>query len=280
MPGGASARSTPRTARGAMPMRRRPSGREPVPGPSCRPPDTRPSRAPIRINQVYHENERMREQCALIWNGLLDVIYPPRCLVCGVRQEEALCALCRGAIAPIPPPFCDRCGVPVPAGEIVCAACAVGPEPPFAWSLALGRLLAASLDNPPTLLLPPSHPADHPAFDVVVPVPLHPTRLCQRGFNQAERIAYVLAQERNWTLDSGGLRRIRPTRSQTSLAPADRAANVQGAFVARTPFHFANQSVLLVDDVLTTMATVREAARVLKEAGAARVCVVALARGG
>ncbi|HZO89480.1 MAG TPA: ComF family protein [Chthonomonadaceae bacterium] len=248
----------------------------------------------------------MREQCALIWNGLLDVIYPPRCLVCGVRQEEALCALCRGAIAPIPPPFCDRCGVPVPAGEIVCAACAVGPEPPFAWSqalgayhgplrraihrlkydgktalaLPLGRLLAASLDNPPTLLLPPSHPADHPAFDVVVPVPLHPTRLCQRGFNQAERIAYVLAQERNWTLDSGGLRRIRPTRSQTSLAPADRAANVQGAFVARTPFHFANQSVLLVDDVLTTMATVREAARVLKEAGAARVCVVALARGG
>ncbi len=243
----------------------------------------------------------------LVWNGLLDVVYPPCCLVCGLKLEEgALCAACRGAFAPELPPFCDRCGVPVPAEALVCAACATGPEPPFAWSQVLGlyqgtlrraihrlkydgktalasplgRLLAASLDDPPTPLFPTALASDRPAFDLVVPVPLHPSRLRQRGYNQAERIARVVATQRNWRLDADGLRRVRPTPPQTDLHAAERAANVRGAFAARTPLYFQNQSVLLIDDVLTTMSTCREAARIVREAGATRVCVVALARGG
>jgi predicted amidophosphoribosyltransferase len=85
--------------------------------------------------------------------------------------------------------------------------------------------------------------------------------------------------ERGWLLDTKGLRRIRPTKTQTDLAPAERAANVRGAFEARAPLYFEAKSVLIIDDVLTTTSTMREAARIVREAGAKRVCILALARG-
>src|SRR5262249_26772570 len=116
-------------------------------------------------------------------------------------------------------------------------------------------------------------------FDAVVPVPLHPSRLRERGFNQAERLARIMAQERHWKLDANGLLRVRPTSSQTNLPRTERAANVRGAFAPREPMRFAGKAVLIVDDVITTSATLKEAARVVREAGATRVCVVALARG-
>lgn len=249
----------------------------------------------------------MRERAALVWNGLLDVLYPPVCLVCGVRLESgALCPVCTADIHPILPPFCDRCGSPVAAGEGVCAACVTGTEPPFAWTQALGQyvgtlrraihrlkfdgktalaeplglLLARSLGEPPSPLLSGPLSGDAPGFDVVVPVPLHPSRLRERGFNQAERLARVVARERGWRVEAQGLRRIRRTRSQTELGPEERAVNVRGAFAAREPLFFDGQRVLLLDDVLTTMATVTECARAVQNAGAKRVCVVALARGG
>src|ERR1051326_5583645 len=81
----------------------------------------------------------MGKQAALLWNGLVDLLYPPVCLVCRAEQPEALCPLCVRAIQPIPPPFCDRCGEPVAAADLVCRRCEIGPEPPFAWSQALGR---------------------------------------------------------------------------------------------------------------------------------------------
>ncbi len=250
---------------------------------------------------------RLREAAAVGWNGLLDVVYPPRCLVCeSVQAAGALCLVCRGEIKPLAPPFCDRCGAPISPGRAVCPDCEAGPEPPFAWSQAwgqydgvlrraihrlkydgktalahpLGVLLAASLDEPPSPLLFPTDPQSGPLdFDVVVPVPLHPARLRQRGFNQAERVARIVAQQRGWRMDDRSLRRTRATRTQTDLNAAERARNVAEAFTARTPLAFQNQRVLLLDDVLTTSATVTECARVLQNAGASRVCIVALARG-
>jgi len=242
-----------------------------------------------------------------VWNGLLDVVYPPRCVVCGARQEEgALCLACRKEIGPVAPPFCDRCGEPVPADRIVCAGCEEGPEPPFAWSQTLGpyegtlrraiqrlkydgktalapplgRLLAQSVMHTKSPLLPEPAEDGRPAFDAVVPVPLHPSHLRERGFNQAERIAGAMASACGWPLDTQGLRRIRRTRTQTELTRSERAANVRGAFAARAPLYFHNKSVLIVDDVLTTSATLSECARIVREAGATRVCIVALARGG
>ena len=242
-----------------------------------------------------------------VWNGLLDLVYPPVCLVC--RQwiaAGALCERCCESVAPILPPLCDRCGAPVPAERIVCVECEQGPEPPFDWSQAMGQytgplrtaihhlkyhgktalatplglMLAHSLDSPLTPLCVPRSDPSLPLFDAVVPIPLHPARLRQRGFNQAERLARVLAAERNWTLDTQGLRRVRRTEVQALLTSREaRAANVHAAFVARSPTHFWNQSVLLLDDVITTMATASAAAAAVRAAGAARICIVALARG-
>jgi len=238
-----------------------------------------------------------------IWNGLLDVVYPPHCLVCGAWQEEPLCLACRNEIKPPEPPFCDRCGALIPAERTLCLACEKGPAPPFAWCQAMGRyegalrlaihrlkydgktalakplgkLLAESLDRPGSRLLPLPASSDRPAFDAVVPVPLHPSKLRERGFNQSERLARIVAQEYGWRLDTRGLRRIRRTKTQTRLGHQERAQNVQGAFAARAPDYFAGQSVLILDDVLTTTSTCSECARVVKEAGAVNVCVVALA---
>jgi competence protein ComFC len=242
----------------------------------------------------------IQEGIRQVWNGVLDVVYPPRCLLCGREPAEPFCEICQRAILPVTPPFCDRCGIPVEAGRLVCYHCETGPEPAFAWSQALGQyagtlrqaihqlkydgktalaqplglLLARSLETPSPLLK-----NNEQGFDAVVPVPLHPARYRERGFNQAERIARVLAQERGWPLDTQGLRRLRQTPSQTALSASARRANVAGAFDTRSPHIFQGQSVLLLDDVLTTSATTGECARVLRNAGATRVAVLALARG-
>ncbi len=239
------------------------------------------------------------EGASLVWNGLLDVVYPPRCLVCGQEESEPLCGACLGAIVPLLPPFCDRCGVPVTAGRLVCDDCEIGPEPAFAWSQAvgqytgvlrtaihrlkyeskgalagpLGALLASTLETP-SPLLPPNR-----EFDYIVPVPLHPSKFRARGFNQSERIARVLSERRNWPIDTNGLFRTRKTRTQTALHATERRQNVQGIFDTKSPLYFDGRSVLLIDDVLTTMSTVSECSRILRNAGAKRVAVLALARG-
>jgi len=242
---------------------------------------------------------QLREGVSLVWNGLLDIVYPPRCLVCGREEAEPMCTVCRGEVMPLCAPFCDRCGVPVAAGWLVCDDCETGPEPAFAWSQAvgqytgvlrtaihrlkyeskgalaapLGELLAQSLETP-SPLLPPGR-----QFDCIVPVPLHPSKLRSRGFNQAERIGRVLSQRRGWPIESGGLLRVRKTRTQTALHATERQRNVQGVFDTKTPLYFEGKSVLLIDDVLTTGSTISECSRVLRNAGAKRVAVLALARG-
>ena len=246
----------------------------------------------------------MMRQARYVADGLLDLLYPPVCLLCKARLDAgALCADCQRRVAPILPPFCDRCGAPIRPGRAVCGPCEGGAAPPFAWSQALGAyhgtlleaihllkyngkaalaeplglLLARSLDAPTPLIKPR---AGKPAFDAVVPIPLHPARQRERGFNQAERIARVVAREKGWRLDAGGLRRIRRARPQARMNSAEeRAANIRDAFSARSPLHFEDQFVLLIDDVLTTTSTVRAAANAVRDAGAARICVLALARG-
>lgn len=239
-------------------------------------------------------------------NGLLDLIYPPRCLVCGDWQESgSLCDICIQRFSPLLPPFCERCGVPIAGGDHLCTGCARGSAPAYHWSQALGHysgtlrtavhrlkyngktalasplgtLLAHSLIAAPTPLLHPGLSGVPIDFDAVVPIPLHWRRMRQRGFNQAERIAFFLARERGWPLDKGGLWRVRSTSTQTALGAESRAANVRDAFRARSSDYFTGRSILIVDDVLTTGSTLKEAARIVRNAGAVRVCVTALARG-
>jgi len=253
----------------------------------------------------------MYKQAMGVWNGLLDLVYPPVCLVCGDFQDDTLCSVCIDAFVPTMPPYCDHCGAPAPAGHSVCQSCERGRAAvPYVWSHALGiysgtllhaihrlkydgrtalgaplgKLLARSLDAvPSSMLTPPLLPTLDPAgtltFDAVVPVPLHHVRYRQRGFNQAELLAKSLAAERGWKLDTEGLKRVRNTRTQTKLNADERAENVRDAFQTRSTTHYAGKSVLLVDDVLTTSATLSACALAVQNAGATRVCIAALARG-
>jgi ComF family protein len=130
-------------------------------------------------------------------------------------------------------------------------------------AVPLGQLMATSLAATPL------------GVDALVPIPLHAERLAQRGYNQAAEIAHALGRE--WNLPVvDGLARVRATEQQAKLNSRERAANVQGAFrwVAAPP----PTRLALVDDVLTTGATMNACAEALRLAGAARVCGLALAR--
>lgn len=114
-------------------------------------------------------------------------------------------------------------------------------------------------------------------YDAVVAVPLHPSRKRERGYNQAGLLAELVAEHLGLPVLKKELRRVRPTRSQTELSRKERWTNISGAFRIKHSQTFKSKKVLLVDDLLTTGATASEAAWVLKNAGAQRVTVLALA---
>jgi ComF family protein len=113
---------------------------------------------------------------------------------------------------------------------------------------------------------------------LIVPVPLHWWRRLARGYNQSEALAQVLSERLGLPCRTGWLRRVRPTPLQTALTPAQRRENVRGAFYARPRAEIRGQTVLLVDDVMTTGSTCDDAARALRAAGAAHVFAAVLAR--
>jgi ComF family protein len=116
-------------------------------------------------------------------------------------------------------------------------------------------------------------------WDLIVPVPLHPTKEREREFNQAERLAAPLARALTIPLNTRLLRRVLPTRTQTLLSKKQRSENVQRAFAARAGCRLNGERVILVDDVLTTGATTSACAGVLRAMGAGKVCVWTVARG-
>lgn len=134
---------------------------------------------------------------------------------------------------------------------------------------ALGVLLGRYLEREPTLW----------PVDAIVPVPLHPSRLEERGFNQAEVLARVVGDWVGRPVMADVLLRARPTETQTKLSAKTRRENVQGTFRAWLAERLAGRRLLLVDDVLTSGATADEAARTLLKAGATRVNVLTVAVG-
>ncbi len=133
---------------------------------------------------------------------------------------------------------------------------------------ALGMLLAAYQDS--------QFPFS--GLDLILPVPLHPRRLRERGFNQSLLLARQVSRRHSIPLNFTVLRRIRPTPPQTRLSGPDRQRNVRGAFEVVKPSVLAGKKVLLIDDVFTTGATARECARVLLGGGAREITVLTLAR--
>jgi len=232
-------------------------------------------------------------------SALLDLVFAPICLGCDSSiapgdSARLVCRRCRTRLRPPPPPFCARCGAPLRATgrepqHYGCPECASWPE-----TLALAR--AACLLQPPAdrlvhqlkyrgwralaapLALNIAHitwPADAHEPALIVPVPTTTKRIRERGYNQAQLIAQELATATARSMQPL-LRRVTGARTQTTLQPAARAANVAGAFVVHGDV--AGAHVLLVDDVLTTGATAAECARVLAGTGACCIRLVTFAR--
>jgi ComF family protein len=207
------------------------------------------------------------------------------CLLCGVESgPELLCAACAAEL-PALAESCPRCALPSPAAA-VCGSCLNRP-PRFDATLALWRYefpcdqLVQALKYRARLALAGFFARSlasrtMPEVDLIVPMPLHPRRLAERGFNQALEIARGLARRLGRPLEPRGVLRVKHTLPQTELPYEERAKNVRGAFLCG--LDLSGKSVAVVDDVMTTGATLNELARALKRAGAARVENFVIAR--
>ena len=233
-----------------------------------------------------------------LFSFLLDRIYPPTCLACraGVEEAGTLCPACWRAMPFIERPFCERLGTPFQqelGPGLISPAAEVNP-PVFARARAVARYegpartLTRRLKYADRLDLAPamgrwmaSAGAELVAeSDLILPVPLHRTRLWRRRFNQAAVLAHHVARHTGRPCETHWLTRVKRTRPQVGLTREERADNLQGAFhlspEAATQIQGAR--LLLIDDVLTTGATLNACARALMKAGAARVDALTFAR--
>jgi ComF family protein len=228
---------------------------------------------------------------------VLALVYRAECAACGGAVDRPrsgpLCTACWAALPGHPASMC-ACGEPLASPLATrCGRCRRGLQPfargaslgPYAGTLRtvihelkyrgrrpaaaeLARRLAARVDVRSTM----------EGGAVLVPVPLHPSRRAQRGFNQAALLARELGRSTGAPVCDGALVRRADTRSQAGLTAAQRRANVKGAFAVRGRARVAGRAVVLVDDVYTTGATARACAAALRAAGAAEVRIVTVAR--
>lgn len=218
---------------------------------------------------------------------VLDAVLPRVCLLCAAPAGTAnVCAACIAELPRLPAAACPVCALPAPGGQ-VCGACLRRP-PHFdatraiwRYGFPLDRLIQAlkysrrlaSADFFGQALLAAT--AQDAPPDLILPVPLSPQRLAERGFNQSVEIARPLARRWRAPLLLRGIDR-RETPPQASLPWKERAKNIRHAFACTLALD--GRRVLVVDDVMTTGATLDELARTLKMHGAARVDTLVLAR--
>jgi ComF family protein len=227
---------------------------------------------------------RIPARLRVLASRFLDVLYPGRCFVCsGASGPSLLCTACSVELPLLPEDCCPQCALPSVAGQL-CGKCQRS-APAFDSTLAcfFYRFPAGSMVH----ALKYGQRIEFAAFfadalagrlrdraaagmpDVIVPMPLHRNRLMARGFNQAAEIARPLARQLGLPLELDGIRRLRDTPAQVGLPLAARSANLRGAFESKR--RWDGLRVAVVDDVMTTGASLSEVAKVLKRAGAAHV---------
>jgi ComF family protein len=232
--------------------------------------------------------------------ALADGLYPRSCEACGSLDTEGfryLCWDCFASALTVQPPWCALCGDPVSGRvdhEYVCSLCSSRKiwfdlaRSACRYDTCVADLLKALKYRAALWVLPDLlalvrpcldrefDPAD---IDAVCAVPLHPLHERSRGYNQARLLANGIAHLLGRPLLRRGIRRVRRTPTQTRLTAAQRAANVKNAFAPARGGGLRGRRILLVDDVMTTGATVNECARALKSGGASKVFVLTVARG-
>ncbi|MEI6342364.1 MAG: ComF family protein [Verrucomicrobiota bacterium] len=242
-----------------------------------------------------------RHALSLSAAAFLGLLFPERCQLCHLHHatpaQGFVCEACRALVRPISGPSCSRCGLPFPGAITQAFECPNCFRVPLAFSRAQA---AVEADGPArraihlykyarALWLEPffrdvwipaalADLAGRP-WTGVVPVPLHPVRQREREFNQAERLAQLLASPLGLPVRTDLVQRRLSTDSQTTLSREERAANVRRAFAPASKARLPASRWIVVDDVLTTGATTDAVAAILRKAGAEEVVVWTVARG-
>lgn len=232
------------------------------------------------------------------WQTLINVILPPRCPVTGdlVGQQGTVAPAFWAQLNFIQNPLCDCCGLPFTTPEApgtLCGHCIQDP-PAFTharsalyYDEASARLILPFKHGDRTLTAPllaqwliQAAGRDLSAYDFIVPVPLHRWRLLKRRYNQAGELARALSVKTRVPWLSHTLQRHRPTASQGHKPAAARHDNVHNAFRITSPnhVHLKNKTIILIDDVYTTGATIRACCKTLLKAGVKEILVLTLAR--
>jgi len=233
------------------------------------------------------------------FESLVDLVFPLKCFICrkhlNHKTREPVCADCLSLIEKNLPPFCAKCGGNLKEPEVdvgICLACR-NKNYHFkrAWSATLYKGVMEELihlfkyRNKSQLTKPLSrimidfmqhYNLPLKGFDALVAVPLHPCKLREREYNQAQLLAQNISLSLKIPLSQGNLQRLRLTKPQSSLSPQSRWHNVKNAFALKNSAEFKDKRVLIIDDLLTTGATCSEVARVLNAAQANSVYALTL----
>jgi competence protein ComFC len=233
----------------------------------------------------------LKNRISWFFNSVLDFLFPPLCLSCNQEVENGLvCFQCLNKINRSPLGVCAKCGYPLGYNQ-ACRHCKVGlilprtralgfysePWLPLIHALKyqgkkslakiFGRGLTGLVNSDPILK----------QADALVPVPLHPARKRERGFNQAELLGLEISSQLGIPV-LNALKRKKNTKSQITLDAKERIENMQGAFIIKDNQMIINKRIILIDDVITSGATISSAAQVLQNAGVKEVFGLVVAR--
>jgi competence protein ComFC len=233
-------------------------------------------------------------------DDILDFVYPQHCAICKrylKRKERDICEVCWNSLVTLPDAFCPYCKSFMGGEDTKCSFCEstrkVGEDLNFFMVRSLGRFddyykelihrfkygkkiplgkrlaqrLGETINDDSNFL----------GSDFLIPVPLHKSRYRERGFNQSEIVAEEISKITGVSVLKNVLKRKKNTKDQTNLSPSQREENVRGAFVVTKPEVINDKRIILVDDVITTGATLSECARMLKQAGAKEILGMTIA---
>lgn len=233
------------------------------------------------------------------FQNLINSFLPPRCIKCGViiGDDDGLCSQCFNEVNFISAPYCQKCGHPfeeAPSGKkLLCGTCLKKKKTPFRLSrsavhyddasknLILSFKFMDRTDNAKTLarwLNLAGQDIWKEGVDLIMPIPLHYTRLVKRRYNQSGLLAAELTKLCKIPVDYTSVVRHKKTRPQVEFSGIERVKNVKGVFSIKHPEKIKDQRIVLIDDVMTTGSTLKECALALKKAGAKSVDTLTVAR--
>ena len=240
-----------------------------------------------------------------IEESFISLFLPAECKICSKPLKSSnrsfICEECWNKVEWLEPPYCSRCSKPFSPSETspinsfsICAECKKNSlyfKKVFVPTLYVGvmkkiihifkyerkRGVIRGIKKIMEIYFSQNH-FPFSRLHLVVPIPLYRKKLKERGFNQAELLARIIAEYFNIKLSKNNLKKIKPTKSQTKLSASERIKNMKGAFIVKSKEEFCGKNILLVDDIYTTGATVKEAAKILKRVNTKEIYAFTLAR--